>query len=1013
MPAQKDKKKTETEVPNQTKKGKSEAKRQKDKNPSEPAAPIQYTEKVFPIVGIGASAGGLKALEKFFDHMPPQENISFVVVQHLDPKHESLMPGLLEKHTEMKISTANSGQKIEPNHLYLRPPGRDVVVKNRTLYLQEPSEGRGIQLTIDIFFRSLAEDLGELAICIILSGAGSDGTLGLKSIKGEGGMAMVQEEKQAEYNGMPLSAINTGLVDYILPVEKMPGQLITYIRHLSEVPERIGSDEEKTEQSVNRILTSVRLATGHDFKNYKRGTIYRRVARRMAVQQIGEISHYAQYLRQNPAEIHELFKDLLINVTNFFRDPAAFEVLEREALPELLEQKGKKEEERGTPLRIWVPGCGTGEEAYSLAMLLIEATERQGDHFRVQVFATNISDETIEFGRAGVYPDNIAADVSPERLKRFFTKESNNYLIDRQIREMVVFAVHDLTRDPPFSRLDLVGCRNVLIYMNTPLQKKIIPLFHYALREGGILFLGSSEGVGEYTQLFELIDQKHRIYRNKKTEDQHALLEQLIGRAGPELGEPARGARGQPAGDARQSELNIRRLVEQSIIRKYAPPSVLVDGKFQILYFHGDTSKYLKPPRGEPSFDLLRMATEGLHYTLDKALLEVKRGKKPLTLENLKIRHNLAFLTVDIVLTPLFETRGGSDLILISFEDKTPPHEIRSEEDRAAKAEDFDSRLTTMQNELDATRQKLQATIEELETSNEELRSANEELQANNEELQSTNEELESAREELQSTNEELETVNEELQRKNLDLVRAEDDMRNLFHATGIATIYLNDELQIVRFTQAATTIFNLREQDVGRPVSDITGQFNAGILSEAAKNVMKSLEKKEWDVPGQDDRCFSVRMLPYRTTDNVIAGVVITIMEVTEARKVEQGAEKAKASFESVMDSIPDLLVILDREHKVLSASWSFYDFFRLKKKDMKNAELYQVGKGEWNIPELRSLLDRVVESGKTVKGYKLEAEFPGLGHKVLLLDANPIEAKDERPEMILVIMREIKEQG
>ncbi|MEJ2366565.1 MAG: chemotaxis protein CheB [Deltaproteobacteria bacterium] len=633
MPAKKDKKKTETEVPNQTKKGKSEAKRQKDKNPSEPAAPIQYTEKVFPIVGIGASAGGLKALEKFFDHMPPQENISFVVVQHLDPKHESLMPGLLEKHTEMKISTANSGQKIEPNHLYIRPPGRDVVVKNRTLYLQEPSEGRGIQLTIDIFFRSLAEDLGELAICIILSGAGSDGTLGLKSIKGEGGMAMVQEEKQAEYNGMPLSAINTGLVDYILPVEKMPGQLITYIRHLSEVPERIGSDEEKTEQSVNRILTSVRLATGHDFKNYKRGTIHRRVARRMAVQQIGEISHYAQYLRQNPAEIHELFKDLLINVTNFFRDPAAFEVL-------------------------------------------------QGDHLRVQVFATDISDETIEFGRVGVYPDNIAADVSPERLKRFFTKESNNYLIDRQIREMVVFAVHDLTRDPPFSRLDLVSCRNVLIYMNTPLQKKIIPLFHYALREGGILFLGSSEGVGEYTQLFELIDQKHRIYRNKKTEDQHALLEQLIGRAGPELGEPARGARGQPARDARQSELNIRRLVEQSIIRKYAPPSVLVDGKFQILYFHGDTSKYLKPPRGEPSFDLLRMATEGLHYTLDKALLEVKRGKKPLTLENLKIRDNLAFLTVDIVLTPLFETRGGSDLILISFEDKTPPHEIRSEEDR-------------------------------------------------------------------------------------------------------------------------------------------------------------------------------------------------------------------------------------------------------------------------------------------------------------------------------------------
>ena len=1013
MPTKDDQRKTKQKGPKKTRKDKGAAKRTKGESASEACVPSQYTEKEFPIVGIGASAGGLKALERFFDNMPPQENIAFVVVQHLDPKHESLMPGLMEKHTQMKVLTAKTGQKIEPNHLYIKPPGKDVVVKNRTLYLQEPSEGRGLQLTIDIFFRSLAKDLGELAICAILSGAGSDGTLGLKSIKGEGGMAMVQEEKQAEYDGMPRSAISTGLVDYVLPVEKMPTQLITYIRHLSEVPEKIESDEEKTEQSVSRILTSVRLATGHDFINYKRSTIHRRIGRRMAVLQIGEIRHYAQYLRQNPAEIDELFKDLLINVTNFFRDSATFDILERKVLPGLLEQKEKREEEPDMPLRIWVPGCGTGEEAYSLAMLLVEAMERQGLHFRVQIFATDISQETIEFGRAGLYPDNIAADVSAERLKRFFKRETDNYRIDRQIREMVVFAIHDLTRDPPFSRLDMVSCRNVLIYMNTSLQKKIIPLFHYSLREGGILFLGSSEGVGEFTHFFTPIDKKHKIYRNRKTEDRHALLNHLIVRVGLPFHETARAAKGKAAGETGEPDINIRRLVEQSIMKRYAPPSVLVDGKFQILYFHGDTSDYLKPPWGEPSFDLLRMATEGMHYKLDKALREVKSGRKPQTLENLKVRHNHEYITVDIVLTPLPETRGRSDLILVTFEDKTPPKETKVEEVRLEEEESGDQRLTAIEQELDATRQELQATIEELETSNEELKSANEELQANNEELQSTNEEMESAKEELQSTNEELETVNEELQRKNLELIRAEDDMRNLFHATEIATIYLGDNLQIVRFTPAATKIFNLREQDVGRPVSDITGHFDTKMFAEEAKKVMKSLEKKEWDVHCEDDRSFSVRMLPYRTTNNVIAGVVITIMEVTEARKVEQEAEKAKASFESVMDSIPHPLIVLDREHKVLSASRSFYHFFQLNEKDVKNKELYKVNKGQWNITELRNLLNKVIESGETVKDYRLEAEFQPLGAKVLLIDADPIEAKDERSEMILVIMKEIKEKG
>jgi two-component system CheB/CheR fusion protein len=467
----------------------------------------------FPVVAIGASAGGLKALEGFFDTMPSNCGMAFVVVQHLDPKHVSLMTALLEKHTRMKVIHAEDGLKVQPNHVYVKPPGKEVVIRNRTLQLIEQKEKFRPQLPIDTVFRSLAEDLGEKAICVILSGAGSDGTLGLKAVKGAGGMAMVQDEKEAEYDGMPRSAISTGLADFILPVHRMAEELVSYLAHPFLEPEGIKDEtaDARFDRVIQKVLAVVRRVTGHDFSGYKRSTVRRRIGRRMAVHQITDVSHYGNYLRQTPAEVEELFKDLLINVTNFFRDPRAFEVIEKGVIPALFAQK-----DPDVPIRLWVPGCGTGEEAYSLAMILVEAMERRERYWKVQVHATDINPEAIESARAAIYPGNIAADATSERLGRFFKKEGDTYKVDRQLRDMVVLAIHDFTRDPPLSRLDMISCRNVLIYMDPPLQKKIIPLFYYALIDQGMLVLGTSEGVGDFHDLFETVDKKYKVYRARK-----------------------------------------------------------------------------------------------------------------------------------------------------------------------------------------------------------------------------------------------------------------------------------------------------------------------------------------------------------------------------------------------------------------------------------------------------------------------------------------------------------------
>jgi two-component system CheB/CheR fusion protein len=955
----------------------------------------------FPVVAIGASAGGLKALEGFFDAMPLDSGMAFVVIQHLDPKHVSLMSGLLEKRTRMKVIQAENGLKVQPNHVYTKPPAKDLIIRERTLRLIDPKGAFGPQLPIDTFFRSLADDLGERAICIILSGAGGDGTLGLKAVKGAGGMVMIQDEKQADYDGMPRSAISTGLADFILPVERMPEELVSYATHPFLEPDGVKDEtaEQRVERFTQKVLAIVRRTTGHDFSGYKRTTIRRRIGRRMAVHQIGDISQYANYLRQNPAEVEELFKDFLINVTNFFRDPEAFEVFEKGTIPALLAHK-----EPDAPVRVWVPGCGTGEEAYSLAIVLAEAMERLERHWKVQIFATDINPEAIEFARVARYPTNIAADVTSERLRRFFKKEGDSYRVDRQLREMVVFAIHDITRDPPLSRLDMISCRNVLIYMDPPLQKKVIPLFYYGLVDQGILFLGTSEGVGDFHDLFEPLDKKYKVYRARKMDPfayrshvaLYAKMPGLVSRQG-------RGDRAEIP-EKTSPELNIRRLVEQVILQKYAPPGVLVDDKFNVLYFHGDTSKYLKPPQGEATFDILRMSYEEVHYKLARALNRVRTQRKPFTVEGLHVRHNDEYLTVDLVLTPLEERTGRPGLVLVTFEDKTLAVEKKPEKVKRSIKEGPDAQMALLQHDLAATKQELQATIEELETSNEELKSANEELQANNEELQSTNEELESSKEELQSTNEELETLNEELRRKNQELLRSEDDLRNLLNATDIAILFLDTKLRILRFTPAVAKIFNIRDLDVGRPVSDITAQFDTQAFAREVEEVAATLQQKEREVEGNDGRWFSMRMLPYRTTENVISGVVVTFLDVTEQRLAERSLQAARVFGESVIDCTWDGLLVLDQDLKVRCANqWYLRTFGKTKEETFERPFFEQEG-GPWDVAELRRLLGEVISAGREFEGFRVEGEFPGIGRRAVLLRGRRIGERDDSPPMILL---------
>ena len=857
----------------------------------------------FPIVGLGASAGGLAAFEAFFSGMPldADPGIAFVLVQHLAPDHSSILTELIQRTTHMKVFEVEDGMTVQVNCAYIIPPNRDMAFLNGTLQLLKPSAPRGHRLPIDFLFRSLAQDQRERAIGIVLSGTGSDGTLGVRAIKGEGGMVMVQNFDSCEFDGMPRSAVATGMVDYELPPAEMPAQLMAYVAHaFSRPPGPAAAAEPLNENALKKIFVLLRAQTGHDFSQYKTSTIYRRIERRMAVHQINSMDGYVQYLRQTPVEVEALFRDLLIGVTNFFRDPEAFDALETQVIPKLFEGKPA-----GSTIRVWSTGCSTGEEAYSIAILLKERLEALRQSYKVQVFATDLDSRAIAFARAGVFPASIATDVSGGRLARFFTAEPGGsaYRVHKNIRDMLIFSEHDLIKDPPFSRLDMISCRNLLIYMNSDLQKKLIALFHYALMPGGMLFLGTSETVGEFSGLFEVVNRKSKAYQRK--EDFQGAKRAALGRfisQSPTIAEknavlPITNGTAPPL-----LKVSLREITEQALLQQVTPTGALVNSQGDILYLHGRTGMFLEPAPGDAGINnILKMAREGLRRDLTTALHKSASTRTRIRTLGIRVKTNGHFTPVNLAVCPIATGLGDtpeSPLFVIILEEAPalePQIQGTAEAGVGTVDKDAKAQIADLNEELQAREEHLHAASEELETANEELKSSNEEMQSVNEELQSTNEELETSKEELQSINEELATVNTELQTKVVDLSRANNDMNNLLSGTGIGTVFVDHNLRILRFTPAATEIINLILSDVGRPVGHIVSNlvgYDQMVID--AQAVLRTLIPKEVDVLTAEGKSYTLRILPYRTLDNVIEGAVITFVEITEIVRSREALRKA-----------------------------------------------------------------------------------------------------------------------
>ncbi len=888
------------------------------KNPSEVSA------RSFPIVGIGASAGGLAAFESFFSGMPADKEpgMAFVLVQHLAPDHKSILAELIRRYTRMQVFEVEDGITVQPNCAYIIPPNFDMAFLNGKLHLMEPVASRGQRLPIDFFFQSLAQDQHNRAIGIILSGTGSDGTRGVRAIKSEGGMVMVQNPRSTEYDGMPLNAIATGIVDYELSPSEMPVQLIAYAAHAFGVPEyAVTSPGMKS--ALQKIFILLRHQTGHDFSNYKPNTVHRRIERRLAVHHIKTFDEYIKFLQQTPKEVEALFSDMLIGVTSFFRDPEAFEALEKEVIPRLFAGKETKE-----VIRVWSPGCSTGEEAYSLAILLAERQEAMKQSFRVQVFATDIDGRAVAAARAGIYPASIANDLSRIRLSRFFTSEPDgSYRIHKGIRDMMVFSEQDLIKDPPFSKLSLISCRNLLIYLNADMQRKIIPLFHYSLNPGGVLFLGNSETTGEFTDLFEPLDRKAKTYLRRDTA--YSMQRVVMGRYVPAVKaievchDVSAEKRSLPV------KVKVRELTEQTLLQQFVPSAALVDSHGTIVYLHGRTGMYLEPASGEAELNIIKMAREGLRFNLVTALHKAVSSGETVHCPSLRVKTNGHFTMVNLTVRPVTGdswtgTAAMTDtpLYLVILED-VPESVISNQQSVISNklsvtgddsSSEVEASIAALKQELRSKDEYIQSTHEELETSNEELKSSNEELQSINEEMQSTNEELETSKEELQSVNEELSTVNNELQTKVTDLSRLNNDMNNLLAGTGVATIFVDLKLRILRFTPGATQIINLIHDDIGRPVGHILSNLlGYDRLVEDIRSVLDTLVPKEKDVQTNDGRYYNMRVTPYRTISNVIEGAVITFMDIMDMKKTQAALDVVSTRFKTMFNEAPLGIALID----------------------------------------------------------------------------------------------------
>lgn len=845
------------------------------------------------IVAMGASAGGLEAFDKFFSRMATDSGLAFILVPHLDARHKSAMAELVQRYTSMPVVEIADKTKISPNHVYVIPPDATLTIKQGQLRLTKP---RQQPLTVDPFLRSLAEDQGENAIAVILSGSGSDGTIGVRDIKEHGGLAIAQAGTSSRFAGMPHSAVATGLVDFVLAVEAMPAKLVEYAQHLRRLRSRKLDEEFRkgARQHLIKLATLLRSRTGHDFSRYKDRTFLRRVQRRMQVVQASSVSDYLAVLRQNPQEIDLLFRDLLIGVTQFFRDRPAFQALTNDVIPLLVKDKSPADE-----LRIWVPACATGEEVYSLAILVREALNGAKMHPKVMIFGTDIDEDALQAARAGRYSESVSHDVSTERLNRFFVREGGGYRVSGEIREMCLFSPHNLIRDAPFSRLDMISCRNLLIYLDESLQNRVIPIFHFALRTGGFLFLGASENVSQHGKLFARLDGKFRIFKARPVNGLRPILDLPLQTAS------ARAVAAPHAVALPKAEVSVSHRAARAM-EAHAPAYVVLDEEHDIVHFSGRTGKYLQPSPGAASLNLFAILDKNLRPEVRAVLHKAARTGQRVVQKNVGLMEPGGLHAVNVIAEPLPENPGEPRYTILIFQEAgavPPPDNISSSpEEKAEKVETF----AYLENELQSTRERLQTSIEELEASNEELKASNEESQSVNEELQSANEELESSKEELQSVNEELETVNAELNSKIEGLERANNDRKNLLESTQIATLFLDNELHIRGFTPAVADIFHVIETDHGRPITDIATRLAYEPLEKDMRRVMRTLTAIEGEVALTDGSAiYIMRILPYRTTSDFIGGLVITFVDITARKRNEEDLARLAAIVESSRDAI------------------------------------------------------------------------------------------------------------
>ncbi len=969
-------------------------------------APRRKKHIELPIVGIGASAGGLEALKAFFEAMPEISPAAFVVVSHLDPKHVSLMPELLQHHSEMPVVQVQDGMQVEPGHIYIIPPNYDLYILNGALQLMEMPEKRSATLPIDNFFNALAQDQGANAVGIVLSGTGSDGTKGIKSIKDNFGMVMVQSVASAKYDGMPHSAIETGLADYVLKPEAMPEQLHRYFKFsLNKKKTGLSANEGTAPDALQKIFIILRSRTNHDFSLYKKNTICRRIERRMNVHQLENIADYVRYLQESDSETAILLDELLINVTNMFRDPDAFDVLVNQGLIPLM-----KERPDDYTFRVWVAGCSSGEEAYSIAISFFESMSKLNRHFQLQLFATDIDEKAIATARQGIYPASIEADVGKERLQRFFIKQDDgSYIIHKMVRETVVFAPQNLIKDPPFTKLDLLCCRNLLIYLGTELQKRLLPIFHYSLKPDGLLFLGTSETIGQFTDSFKALDKKWKLFQ--KLASSSAKKSILSFPAMP----VSRGEMEVVLPDSIQSleEISAFQLVEAILQQSDAPPCAIIDKANNITYIHGKTGRFLEPAEGKVSVNILEMARHGLKKELSSAIHEARLHKRDVACKSQQVAHDGAYIYVDMLVKPILEPAAMHDMLMVVFEqaqaagDKLKPAKrLRSKGKARTPVE--------LEQELRFTRENLQSTIEELETANEEMKSTNEELQSTNEELQSTNEELETSKEELQSLNEESVTVNAELQGRMDELSSSNDDMKNLLDSTNIATLFLDGDLCVRRFTSALSELIPLTASDAGRPIHHFSSNLLDTDLSVAAAKVLDDLSVMNKEVTSKGGSVFQMRLRPYRTVNNVIDGVVITFDDITNSKRAEQQAVLAKQFAENIVATIRQPLLLLNKKFIIVTANPAFCSRFSLPLTDVVGESIYTLAARQWDTPELHQLLEEVLPRNAIFEGYRYEHFFEGIGKCSFILNGRKIEnAEEEEEEEEELILLELESIG